>query len=292
MTCGLTVRFLLFALFVQAFALQAECGELSARRVRITSCIQSFLTNHLTADFSGKSISVHLPDTKDPISVQLVEKLGDGLGAAVYTVKSSYFDQKEANGGVVAKLAHSPKWRSEPRPFPVLNSFSDDEYRQFLDLKESLPELRRDPGFPKDFGWEKDPGRLPVAEILKKGQLDDGTTVLFKTEIHGSSAQEIGEKYGDNPPPKMIEGLRKIYDFSQALYRTVKTDGHPFMLDIYPSNLIWVESPEDLKIMGLSRPSFVMPEAFSLKKPVFEQGYSFDQFVSDYKNYIKLSVEN
>ena len=268
---------------------QEAPSEEDSSRVRITNWFQKRF-NSLTADFSGKDISVNLPGAKDPVPMKLGGTIGKGLGDTVYRVRSSYFDQFEtASSGVVAKMAHTPKWRSEPNAIGSFDSFLNDEYRQYVTLRASLPALRSDPDFPKDFGWEKDPGRFPVADILERGVLENGNTILFKAEIHGSTVSEIVAKYGQNLPPEMIEGLKKIYDFSQVLYRKVTTDGRPFMLDIYPSNFIWVEKPEDLKIMGLTHPSFVMVEAFSLKKPIFQKDYSFAQFVNHYKAYIALT---
>jgi hypothetical protein len=261
-----------------------------ALRVRVTKCIQDSIVNNLTADFSGKSISVQLSGAENTVSIQLYEKLGSGLGARVYPVNSSYFDRYEkASSGVVVKLAHSPSWRSKPKAWAYLNGVIDSEYSQFLTLRDSLLEIQKDFELPKNFGWEKNPGNLPFAEIFEIGTLENGDRVLFKQKIVGSKPEEIQKEYGDNLPDNLIKGLKKIYDLNRVLYRTVKADGKPFMLDIYPSNFIWVEKPADLEKMGLRDPSFVMVEASSHPKPVFVENYSFDQFLSDYKTYIKLS---
>src|SRR5262249_44593270 len=155
---------------------------------------------------------------------------------------SPYFDRfVHASSGVVAKIAHAWWWRDEPKALRALDSYLKDEYRQFQVLRDSLSVLRDDPDLPLDFGWAGGPGRPPFADILAAGTLPNGDTILFKQELHGSTLAEIRTRYGQDLPPEMIQGLRKIYDLSQALYRRVTVDGRPFMLDIYPSNLVWVE---------------------------------------------------
>jgi hypothetical protein len=281
---------LLIAIFVHAIAVAQADEKPSTLRIRLTSCAQALLVNPLTANFSGKTIAMFFPGNDEPVSILLGEKLGSGLGASAYTVNSNYFDQYEkSTSGVVAKLAHSPVWRTEPKAFAKFNAIIEAEYQQFQDLHDALPSLRKEPGFPQDFGWIKDPGYFPFADILEKGSFADGNAVLFKQRIRGSSLKEISAKYGENLSPELINGLKKIYELSQVLFRKMKIDGEPFKLDIYPSNFIWVEKPVDLKAMGLSHPSFLMVEASNHPQPVFQENYSFDRFLNDYKTYLRVN---
>jgi hypothetical protein len=218
--------------------------------------------------YTGQTLRA-LSREQDPSELILGERIGLGDRGGLYRIQRSSTLQGIPLTliGLVAKIPHTVKILGRNSPNPQAELEMKREVYTYDLLKSHWQKVEDDPSFPKDPAWKK--GTIPTAPILKTLETRQGT-VLIKPEIHGESLKSLYERYKGNIPQEMKNSLKDIYSTIQAVSHQVKTpiedskgqwtEGRPFYTDINPANLVWISNEAQLKMLGLTRPSFVFYE--------------------------------
>lgn len=134
---------------------------------------------------------------------------------------------------------------------------------------------------------------MPVVPIAHTLVTDKGA-IVFKPRVMGLSVKELHARYGDRLPPEMVDSLKEIYGFSQALFERSKISSlHPSIpiggrtrsmyIDLNPSNFVWVEDRQELAKFGLTKPGFMLYELGEYVKPKYrESTTSFPAFIEEF----------
>jgi hypothetical protein len=212
----------------------------------------------------GKLLQLQDLQQAKTITIQVADRKGFGLKGAVYVVlDTAGIDGLPETGSLVVKFPHSRKFIEDPLPKAEKENMEEAEgYHVILTHAAAIgarPELAN-----RDLAWEE--GKVPIAPIFKTITTERGT-LLFKPELTGPKLSEllVGKRSTDLSS-EMQQSLHDIYLFVDAVRDTVQktTDGQlppePYVIDYNVTNLIWVSDPEQMQLVGLSRPSFVFVE--------------------------------
>lgn len=198
---------------------------------------------------------------------------------------------------LVAKFGHALKFLTPYRANFITEAEIQKEAQTYDLLVESLPGLEAAPVYPKDPAWRR--GRLPIAPVATIVPTEMGS-VLIKMFVDGLSLSKLAERHGSELPPEMVAGLEDLYDFSLAVHRTVQVDARRakklwrkskegFALDIRPDNAVWVEKPAMLKLLGYTRPGWVLFEGsqIMLNVPQYQTHTTKAEYLELVRGYLK-----
>ncbi len=196
------------------------------------------------------------------MKVLLGERLGAGVSGAAYsvvTIDSSGTVNFWSGMPLVMKIGHE---------YPIfgVTQVSIGPLRKLMDKEEA--DLRagaswvlqaQEKGFlNRDTAWAS--GTVPALPILSALVLENGRTAFLKPYLKGTTLAELLEDPSVRFSPAMIRSLNEIYALNDAILRV---SGRKITFDHNPTNLVWIEDPEQMRRFGLSRPSFFLFE-FSL----------------------------
>ncbi len=241
-----------------------------------------------TQSLSGKKVA--LDGTGGTIEVG--EKLGNGLGGAAYRVTA--FENIQGAQGI------SPRALVVKFPLVFRRAFggavmphSRTLQEQELDIAElvssRISQIEASPLFPAGPYWKS--GHFPAAAVIARIETRYGPAIL-KPLLRGQGLLSLLREHGTRLPPEMKASLRQMFQLFQAMRDTVpmngkhmfdqsgKDHGRRFSLDINPSNLVWIEDPAQLESLGLNRPGFVLFEIGEIPgDPYAEEKMSFEEFL-------------
>jgi hypothetical protein len=202
------------------------------------------------------------PGPRRQISLRLGRRFGGGAFANVYAVES--VSEPELTGlpadvPAIAKIGHSIKGLERLGATPPTRRAIRREYEGTTSILEKIPAIESDPRYPRNPSWKK--GALPLIPITGSFESLEQGLVLFKPALTRATFLK------DIPTltPEMIDGLRDIYDLTQAIYgqvqvRTLIGGKDGFSADIRPPNLAWVDDPQMIRNLGWTKPGWVMFE--------------------------------
>lgn len=232
--------------------------------------------DYAAATIPSGEINFTSPDGKANWHFILGERLGSGLGGSVHRVdpKSRALSQLGLEGErLVLKIPYGWKLLGKTRPYPHTNRGQEQEQELFPLVMEQMQKISTSRRFPSDPPWQI--GTFPAAPIRAALKTRAGT-LLLKTELEGEKIGELFKKFGPRPPSPYLDSLKNIHDLAHAffeksqvrsarmLYPWEKERARPFLIDINPTNLIWITKPELLKALGLKRPDFAFCELAEL----------------------------
>jgi hypothetical protein len=271
-----------------AFQIEAVAGP---RQLSITCAekVKSTLVDLTTENWANQKglvfEAVATNGSTRRFSLDLKKRLGFGVGASVYQVEKIDGLPEVANAlsgqAVIVKVPH--RFSGHAEPIRALESKIGAEIKIYDELKAQIGKIEADPLFPAQASWSR--GKIPTVPYVLV-QTNQGRLV-FKPEIRGMNLSAIYRKFSPKSmrdlPSEMATSLREVYDFTQAVYnkgRILRKGKEKVMsLDINPTNLIWVHDPEQLKALGLKRPSFFFYEFGEMKQQMFHQSkMSFESY--------------
>ncbi len=228
-------------------------------------------------------------------AVRLVtgDPLGNGMSGAVLKLENFTGDLPEGypRDALVVKVPLAFRLPGIGTfAFPHSKVFQRGEARLESRLREQVAKVESSEFFPKDPAWEK--GVLPAPPILSVLDTPYGKWIV-KPVIRGTSLTRLVDKSGvAGLTPEMKRSLHELYDLTQALFdqatafgkSALSTGGtrvHAFKLDLNPSNLVWVTEPDQMRMYGLKRPSFMLFELGEHPSdPYLRENMNFQEFLS------------
>ena len=225
-----------------------------------------------------------------PITLKVGERLGAGIGGAVYRVFDvSGIEGLARNEPLVVKFPHSVAGSLGKIRYPHSILLARNEVEIYGNILSSLQAIQSNRWFPKEPYWQS--GHLPIVPIVKAADTNYGL-LIFKPEIKGVTIESLLARHPDRLPSDVLERLREIYDFGQTLFETVRVKGlHPLdpssldikrfaMPDLNPTNLVWIEDPLELKRLHFNKPGFAFYEVGEFKDSSYKaSNMPFDHYL-------------
>lgn len=266
--------------------IQDECAR-RFKSILIDPNIKDYAEQTLTLQRAGG----------DPVLMTVDNRLGSGWFGGVYRIDSiAGVEGLDPTEHLVAKMPHAWKFGSS-KPFSLANKTLSGELENYELVQGQISKIEADPKYPKDPAWDKD--YLPVAPIRASLTTDLGN-ILIKPELKGMTLSKIYERYGTQIPKEMEDGLRDIFDLTQAVHDTVnvqvkygiKTVTEGYSADVRGDNLIWIEDPETLAKYHLKRPGFILFEFGQVPGNMsmfLDSKITFEQYLNSFKKYLTLN---
>lgn len=240
-------------------------SSISASPGEIFKRIRENLIQRTSKDLSQTSIPVSANGV-DQLNVNLGKRLGSGFRGSVYEVTNpgKFCDPCTP----VIKFAHETSLSLPGAAARDAAAAKDirDEFLTYNYLKENIKNI--DANLSEQFAWPKN--RLPTADIYKMLETASGPA-LIKERIPGDSLSKILEKKGsEGLTPEMLSSLKEISKY-ELLVKDLKNPvrngkgREKFIIDINPSNLVWVDDSITMAKFGLKRPSFLFYEITPLQ---------------------------
>ncbi|MBI1859613.1 MAG: hypothetical protein HYR96_01685 [Deltaproteobacteria bacterium] len=276
---------LVAALLLAAIAAPVSGGPVSAARGRavqaFNTCLwvtKNFYLTNTSENWKKTNVSLIDLESGNEITFLVADKRWTGGWASVYPVNEILGGPELPwKGRSVIKVPYKLPFLENPYTLTARELRAESVWYQALHQPLTLARIENDAKYPKNAAWKR--GKLPilphVAIRTKKGD------ILVKPELIGITLDEILEKKTGTAEQRA--SLEDLYELTRAIANQVKAPRvnndlttsettNPFVPDVNPRNILWVESQADLSLLGLSRPSFVFYEMTALhhRKPQFK----------------------